>query len=63
MLFENATKLVLYLLIDSKPDKDGHASRLIITRAQRDELIASLQAGLFLGGPIVSLPLRQVPGR
>jgi hypothetical protein len=45
LLFEGATKLVLYLLIDSKPDKDGHASRLIITRAQRDELIASLQAG------------------
>jgi hypothetical protein len=45
MLFEDATKLVFFMLIDDKPDKNGHASRLIITRAQRDQLIASLQAG------------------
>jgi hypothetical protein len=38
-----ATPLIFATLIDEKPDKDGHVSRLIITRAQRDALVQSLQ--------------------
>jgi hypothetical protein len=46
MMFEGPTKLIFLMLIDdSKPDKNGHLSRLVITRAQRDQLIASLQSG------------------
>jgi hypothetical protein len=37
--------LIFGMLIDSKPDKNGHASRLIITRAQRDQLVESLRSG------------------
>ena len=40
-----AASLVFGMLIDSKPDKDGHASRLVITRAERVDLLKSLQAG------------------
>ena len=43
-LFE-VSALVFGMLIDSKPDKDGHASRLIIMRTERDRLIDSLQSG------------------
>jgi hypothetical protein len=38
-----ATPLIFATLIDEKPDKDGHVSRLTITRAQRDGLVRSLQ--------------------
>ena len=38
-----ATPLIFATLIDEKPDKDGHVSRLTITRAQRDGLVQSLQ--------------------
>jgi hypothetical protein len=38
-----ATPLIFATLIDEKPDKDGHVSRLTITRAQRDDLVRSLQ--------------------
>ena len=38
-----ATPLIFATLIDEEPDKDGHVSRLIITRAQRDGLVRSLQ--------------------
>ena len=41
-LFE-ATPLVFSTLIDPKPDKDGHMSRLIVTRAERDQLVRSLE--------------------
>jgi hypothetical protein len=40
-----AASLVFGMLIDTKPDKDGHASRLVITRAERVDLLKSLQAG------------------
>jgi hypothetical protein len=40
-----ATPLVFGMLISQTPDKDGHASRLIITRAERQRLIESLQTG------------------
>jgi hypothetical protein len=38
--------LVFALLIDDKPDKDGHMSRLNITKAQREKLIDNIN-GLF----------------
>src|ERR1700730_9988337 len=38
-----ATPLIFATLVDEKPDKDGHVSRLTITRAQRDGLVQSLQ--------------------
>jgi len=38
-----ATPLIFATLVDEKPDKDGHVSRLTITRAQRDGLVRSLQ--------------------
>jgi len=38
-----ATPLIFATLIGEKPDKDGHVSRLTITRAQRDGLVQSLQ--------------------
>jgi hypothetical protein len=41
-LFE-ATPLIFATLIDEKPDKEGHVSRLTITRAQRDDLVRKLQ--------------------
>ncbi|HXW25256.1 MAG TPA: hypothetical protein VEK73_10945 [Xanthobacteraceae bacterium] len=41
-IFE-ATPMIFGTLIDKNPDKDGHMSRLNITRAQRDELIRKLQ--------------------
>jgi hypothetical protein len=41
-LFE-ATPLIFATLIDEKPDRNGKVSRLIITRAQRDGLVRSLQ--------------------
>jgi len=37
-----ATPLVFATLIDEKPDKNGHMSRLIITRAERDTLVQTL---------------------
>jgi hypothetical protein len=40
-----ATPLIFATLIDDmKPDKDGHVSRLIITRAQRCDLLRNLQS-------------------
>jgi hypothetical protein len=39
----DATPLIFAALIDEKPDKEGHMSRLTITRAQRDSLVKSLQ--------------------
>jgi hypothetical protein len=41
-LFEHATPLVFGTLIDMKPDRAGHASRLIITKAERAKLIQAL---------------------
>jgi hypothetical protein len=41
-LFE-ATPLIFATLIDEKPDRNGRVSGLIITRAQRDGLVRSLQ--------------------
>jgi hypothetical protein len=41
-LFE-ATPLIFATLIDSKPDRNGKMSRLIITRAERNMLVKSLQ--------------------
>jgi len=41
-LFE-ATPLIFATLIDDRPDRDGHVSRLTITRAQRDDLVRKLQ--------------------
>jgi len=38
-----ATPLIFATLIDMKPDKQGHASRLIVTRAEREQLVRSLQ--------------------
>jgi hypothetical protein len=38
-----ATPLIFATLIDSKPDKQGHMSRLSITRAERNELVRRLQ--------------------
>jgi len=38
-----ATPLIFATLIDDKPDREGHMSRLIITMAQRDVLVRSLQ--------------------
>lgn len=38
-----ATPLIFATLIDDKPDKEGHMSRLRITRAERDGLVRSLQ--------------------
>jgi hypothetical protein len=37
------TPLVFSTLIDEKPDKNGHMSRLSITRAERDALVRSLE--------------------
>jgi hypothetical protein len=39
----NATPLVFATLIADKPDKEGHMSRLRITRVERDKLVRSLQ--------------------
>jgi hypothetical protein len=33
-------------LIDPKPDKNNHMSRLIITRSERDQLVRTLKTGL-----------------
>lgn len=38
--------LVFALLIDKKPDSEGHMSHLIITKAQRQKLIDNIN-GLF----------------
>jgi hypothetical protein len=38
-----ATPLIFATLISDKPDKEGHMSRLRITRAERDKLVRSLQ--------------------
>jgi hypothetical protein len=38
-----ATPLIFATLIDNQPDRQGHMSRLIITRAERDELVRRLQ--------------------
>ncbi len=40
-----ATPLIFATLIDNKPDKQGHMSRLSITRAERDKLVRDLQLG------------------
>jgi len=38
-----ATPMIFATLIDERPDSEGHMSRLIITKAQRDDLVRSLQ--------------------
>jgi hypothetical protein len=38
-----ATPLIFATLIAEKPDKEGHMSRLRITREERDKLVRSLQ--------------------
>jgi hypothetical protein len=38
------TPLVFAALISPTPDKEGHMSRLIITREERDHLIGSLNS-------------------
>jgi hypothetical protein len=38
-----ATPLIFATLIDDKPDRQGHMSRLSITRAERNELVRRLQ--------------------
>jgi hypothetical protein len=35
--------MIFSTLIDEKPDKNGHMSRLSITRAERDALVRSLE--------------------
>jgi hypothetical protein len=42
--FIKLSALVFATLIDQSPDKAGHLSRLIITRAQRQELLRTLKA-------------------
>lgn len=43
-LFE-ATPAIFGALIDETPDANGHMSRLIVTKAQKDELIKKLERG------------------
>jgi hypothetical protein len=38
-----ATPIIFATLIDMKPDRQGHASRLIVTRAERAKLVRDLQ--------------------
>jgi hypothetical protein len=38
-----ATPLIFAMLIDQQPDKNGHLSRLVITKAERNDLVRRLQ--------------------
>jgi hypothetical protein len=42
----DATPLFFALLLDQEPDKQGHVSRLVITKAQRSQLVDKID-GLF----------------